>query len=222
METRAISPTVESSARASSSVRTAVPITPEPRWIRGLAATLSTRDIHPQTLVFVAHCAAIFAALLLPIGGLVESGLGTMALAISAICIPLRTICELVADRMYGPAPARRPELYAGVPELLADALLVVAAGYAASTMAIGPMLGFSAAVLGLLLAHVRTLSGTRRVVPTWTELASPTARMAALAATCIIAAIVPYGWRQVPFLLILTGLGSICSAAIWIRVRRT
>jgi hypothetical protein len=216
----AAAPPVETSARrVTSSIHPPHALSLEPRWIRGLAGAFEARGIPPATLVLSAFVAGGLAAFLLPIGGLVESGVGTTALAVVAVCIPLRLICNLVADRMHGPPPAKRPEVFSGVPDLATDALIAIGAGYAASTMAIGPILGWSAALLGVLLAHVRTLTGPRRVVPVWAELTSPTYRMAALAAICVVAAIMPYGWRQIGLLLVLTAMTFGCAGSIWVRI---
>jgi hypothetical protein len=219
MESTAPSHSVDTTTRPSS-VRSSAPLAShEPRWIRGLAATLEARGTPPEFLVYASLVAGLFAAFFLPVGTLVESGVGTAALVLAAIAIQLRVVFDLVADRMFGPAPTKHPPFIASVPDLALDAAMVVAAGYAASGVAAGPILGWTAALLGLMLAHVRTLNIARRVLPAWAGLARPMIRMVALTATCVVAAILPYGWRQVAFLLALTGMGAACGAAIWARI---
>jgi hypothetical protein len=120
---------------------------------------------------------------------------------------------------MYGPAPAKHPSFYSGIPDLLIDVLMVVAAGYAASGTAAGPVLGWTAALLGLLLAYVRTLTTARRILPPWAHLGSPMHRMWVLTGACLVAAIMPYGWSQIAFMLGLTAIGAACAAAIWARI---
>jgi hypothetical protein len=211
-------PSVDSAPRVSS-VHGPRPLSHEPGWIRNLAGACQDHGIRPHVLAYAGLVSATVAAFVLPIGGNVRSGVGTAALVIAALCIPLRMVFETVADRMHGPVPAKRPELLGGVPELLADALVAIAAGYAVASMSIGPILGWTAAFLGVMLAHVRTLSSTRRVLPSWSIFATPIFRMAAIAATCLIAAIVPHGWRQIGFLVTLTGISGVCVASIWVRI---
>src|SRR5262245_31488225 len=96
METSVKTPSVETSSRDASSSRQVSsvhgphPLSHEPRWIRTLAGLAEDHGVHPQTLVYAALIAAGVTAFLVPIGGMVRSGVGTSALVLATLCIPFK------------------------------------------------------------------------------------------------------------------------------------
>src|SRR5262245_57876282 len=91
------------------------------RWLRRLAEELAARRVTPVKVQYAGLGAAALAVVLIISGTMIRSGLGTTALVVAAACIQIRFLCELVAIRMDGPAPADVP-LFFGIPDLAADA----------------------------------------------------------------------------------------------------
>jgi hypothetical protein len=188
------------------------------RWLRRMADELSAHGATPRTLAVAGLAAALIATALVPAGVLVASGVGTAALVFAAAFIQLRFVCELVGARMEGPTSTGFL-LYWGIPDLVADAALVAVCGYTMPGTALGPFLGWSAAMLGVFLAHAHATTPDPRTEAPWTQLASPRWRMTALTGVCVLAALLPYGWRSLVFLFGLVAIASVCGVALWFRI---
>ena len=161
-----------------------------PGWIHSVAETFHSFGISGPGLSLAGLAMAGFAAMLLPVGVLVASGVGKASLLLAAGCLQLRFVCRA---RRRAQRRSEAPAFYGGVPDLVADAVVVAAAGCAVFGTVAGPVLGCLCAFLGLLVAHVRLKDGGA-MAPAWTDFASAKHRMVALTVTCVVAAILPYG----------------------------
>lgn len=130
-------------------------------WARALARRLTVAGVRPNAIsvlsvVFAGAAAAMFG--IAPIGG-------TQAiwLVAAAACIQLRLLCNMLDGMLAieGGLKNRTGDIYNEVPDRLADILILVGAGYALRDVPFGPVLGWLAAVLALLTAYIRVLSGS-------------------------------------------------------------
>lgn len=147
------------------------------------------------------------------------------ALLIGAgVCIQLRLLCNLLDGMVaveHGKGGPSGP-IWNELPDRIADALFLVGAGYFADLagFTLGAPLGWAAAVLAVLTAYVRELG---RGLGFPADFSGPMAkphRMAALTATCALAAFEPlWGWNGQSVIL---GLLVIVAGAAWTALRRT
>ena len=150
-------------------------------WARALAAALARTAITPNqisvaSVVFAAAGAAALAA----------SG-APWALLTCAACVQLRLLCNLLDGMVAVEGGKGSPvgALYNEIPDRIADAALLVAAGYAVHLA----WLGWCAALLALTTAYLRALGGALG----WSQdfrgpMAKPQ-RMAVLTLACVLGA---------------------------------
>jgi phosphatidylglycerophosphate synthase len=83
-------------------------------------------------------------------------------------------------------------ELYNEVPDRVADALILTAAGFAAGGT---PALGHLAALVAIFVAYLRALGGSIGVQALFIGPMAKPQRMAAITAACVYSACTPAGW---------------------------
>ena len=172
-------------------------------------------------LTIAGGAAAALAAVFLPVGVLVASGVGTAALILAAICIQLRFVSNLVEGvvaRDYGPRP-RSSAIFNDLVDRSADVLVLVAAGYAVSGTVIGPLLGWTSAVLAIMTSYVGLLSSAPALAEASTYPMHQKHRMAVMTGACVVALILPAGFRPMVVLLALAVITLGCGFAMWLRI---
>lgn len=108
-------------------------------------------------------------------------------LLLAAVCTQLRLLCNLLDGMVAveggkgGPTGA----LYNEVPDRIADALLLVALGYAVAL----PEIGWLAALLAAITAYIRVLGGSLGLAQDFRGPMAKPHRMAALTLGCLIGA---------------------------------
>lgn len=122
-------------------------------WARAVAAWLVARHVRPNavsvaSVVVAAGAAAAFV-----------SGWPLLA----AAGIQLRLLCNMLDGMLAveGGLKTKTGDVFNELPDRIADVIILVAAGYAVRDVAIGPTLGWLAAVLALMTAYIRVLSGS-------------------------------------------------------------
>ena len=194
-------------------------------WAQGLASGLAKAGASPDMI----SAGSIIFALLGLLAFLYAAGDQTPfhrgALLIGAgVCIQLRLLCNLLDGMVaveHGKGGPSGP-IWNELPDRIADALVLVGAGYFADLagLTLGAPLGWAAAVLAVLTAYVRELG---RGLGFPADFSGPMAkphRMAALTATCALAAFEPlWGWNGQSVIL---GLLVIVAGAAWTAARRT
>jgi phosphatidylglycerophosphate synthase len=197
--------------------------TRDSRWAQALAGALVKRGVTPNVISIASVAFAALAAAFLPVGTLVASGVGTAALILAAICIQLRLVCNLVDGlvAVEGGLGTKSGEVFNDLPDRVADAVILVAAGYAAAFTPVGPVLGWTAALLAVMTAYVRVLGGALRLPQDFGGPMAKPHRMAVLTGACVAAAILPAGWRGGVILLALAVIVIGCLATLWFRVLR-
>jgi phosphatidylglycerophosphate synthase len=88
-------------------------------------------------------------------------------LVLAAACVQFRLLCNLLDGLLAieGGLKSNTGELYNEIPDRVADALILVGAGYAVGRYGWGPALGWTAAMLAVLTAYVRLLGGSLGLV---------------------------------------------------------
>jgi len=194
-------------------------------WAGALASALGAARVSPDRIsLFSVVFAVLGAALLLTAGLETQPVLRGLMLVMAAVMVQLRLLANML-DGMV--AVEHRLGSSAGpiwneLPDRIADALFLVAAGYAAwgMGMAAGSWLGWLAAFLAVMTAYVRELG---RGLDFPADFSGPMAkphRMFALTVTCVASAFEPLWGGNGQVLMI--GLGVIAAGTVWTVVRRT
>ena len=193
-------------------------------WAQGLASALARAGLSPDAISAGSILFAVVGCGLFVMAGS-AAGLTRGGLLIGAgVCIQLRLVCNLLDGMVaveHGKGGPAGP-IWNELPDRIADALFLVGAGYCASAsgLALGVPLGWAAAVLAVMTAYVRELG---RGLGFPADFSGPMAkphRMAALTATCAVAAFEPlWGWQGQAIAI---GLAIIVLGTIWTAARRT
>jgi len=193
-------------------------------WAGSLAASLGKARVSPDTISLFSVVFAVVGAVCLLMSGLSEGAPRTVLLLAAALCIQLRLLANMldgmvaVEHKRGGPSGPIWNEL----PDRIADALFLVAAGYGVAGLGIeaGAWLGWLCAVLAVLTAYVRELG---RGLGFPADFSGPMAkphRMFALTVTCVIAAVEPV-WKGEGVVMML-GLAVIAAGTVITVGRRT
>lgn len=163
-------------------------------WAGKLADALGRAKISPDMISLASVVVAAFGAWLLLASGDAEGGRRAALLIAAAVTIQLRLLCNMLDGMVaveHGLGGPHGP-IWNELPDRIADALFLVAAGYAAGM----GWLGWLAAVLAVLTAYVRELGrGLGQPADFSGPMAKPH-RMAALTLICLVAAAEPlWGW---------------------------
>jgi phosphatidylglycerophosphate synthase len=156
-------------------------------WAQALARALAARRISPNSIsvasVFISAGAA---------GALYFSGQDQphriIFLLLAAAGIQLRLLCNLLDGMVAveGGQKTKSGEVFNDVPDRIADPLLLVAAGYTIPGMPYGQALGWSAALLAVFTAYVRTLGGAAGLPQSFIGPMAKQQRMAVLTVACL------------------------------------
>jgi phosphatidylglycerophosphate synthase len=128
-------------------------------WARALAARLAAAGIRPNTISIFSVVFAAGAALSFVIAP-VHAGYAAWLAA--AACIQLRLLCNMLDGMLAieGGLKSGTGDIYNELPDRVADIVILAGAGYSLRDMPYGVALGWLAAVLAMLTAYVRALSG--------------------------------------------------------------
>lgn len=162
------------------------------RWASTIAAALARWGVAPNAIsaASVVFAAGTAAALVAARG---ETGTSrAIWLVVAALAIPLRLLANLF-DGMVAVEGGRKSasgEIWNELPDRISDALCLVAAGYAASSVSWAPIAGWSAALVAVLTAYVRTLGVAAGASAHFVGPAAKQQRMVLLAAALVAAAV--------------------------------
>ena len=137
-------------------------------------------------------------------------------LVFAALFIQLRLLCNLLDGMVAVEGKQSSPvgEMFNDIPDRIADALFFIAAGYA-SLHFWGVELGWSAAVLSIMTAYIRTLSASMGAPTLFLGPMAKQHRMALLTAGCLLTALSPwlsFFSHALSFTLIIVVIGSIIT----------
>lgn len=187
-------------------------------WASALAGVLGRARVSPDAISALSVAVAALGGALLLVGGVAEGGMRTGLLIGAAVCIQLRLLANMIDGMVaveHGLGGPNGP-IWNELPDRIADALFLVAAGYACNV----EWLGWLAALLAVLTAYVRELGrGLGQPADFSGPMAKPH-RMAALTLTCLIAAAEPlWGWSGQTLII---GLSVIAAGSALTTARRT
>lgn len=150
-------------------------------WARRLAAALARSAITPDQISLLSvFFAAVGAALL----AWWPTWLGLLD---AAVCVQLRLLCNLLDGMVAveGGKGSAVGKIWNEFPDRVADALLLVALGFACGT----PWLGWLAALLAVATAYVRAFGGSLGMPQDFRGPLAKPQRMAVLTVACVFAA---------------------------------
>lgn len=200
------------------------PSSRRPLKVRGLAVSqniarwLAEQSVTPNAISMTSVLfAALAGACLLALPG--ARGWQAHALPLAAAAfIQLRLLCNLFDGMVAVEGGKGTPsgELFNDIPDRIADPVILVCAGYAASGIDGATALGWAAGILSVMTAYVRTLA-TSMGSPT--DFRGPMAkqhRMALMTGALVLTSAEPLLWSQGPVLvgaLVVVVLGTIVTA---------
>ena len=193
-------------------------------WARSLAALLLRTGITPNAISVMSVVVACGAAAALAVAPAFGFGGRANALLLGAAGIQLRLLCNMLDGMLAveGGLKSRTGDIFNEVPDRFADVVILVGAGYSLREIPYGPLLGWLAAVLAVLTAYVRVLSGSLGLPQ---HFLGPMAKQHRMF-TLTLAAVVGAGeslW-QLPARALAAGVGVIVAGTavtLWRRVHR-
>src|ERR1043165_5810344 len=195
-------------------------------WARTIAARLARSGITPNAISASSMVFAVAAGTALVSTRWIDDVGGDALLFVgAAIAIQGRLLCNLFDGMVAVEGGRKTPtgDLWNDAPDRVADAAILIGAGYALPAITGGVELGWAAALLAVLTAYVRWLG---RGVGGAMHYCGPMAkqqRMALATIACVAAAAVaPWGWQQpvIAGALGLMVLGSILTCLRRLRDR--
>ena len=130
-------------------------------WAKSLARRLTRSGLQPNTVSVISVLVAAGAAAAFAMAP--ASAVPAAWLIAAAACIQLRLLCNMLDGMLAieGGLKSKTGDIYNELPDRLADIVILVGAGYAVRDLSYGPALGWLAAVLAMLTAYIRVLSGS-------------------------------------------------------------
>jgi phosphatidylglycerophosphate synthase len=168
-------------------------------WARGAAAGLARAGVSPNAISTASVGFALAGA------GALLAMPQPWSLLVCAACIQARLLCNLL-DGMVAVEEGRQSPtgaLFNEIPDRIADALFIVAAGYLAQR----PWLGWCAAWLAAITAYIRALGGSLGLPQDFRGPMAKPHRMALLTAACVAAA-AEQAWHHTAYVM---------AAALWL-----
>lgn len=192
------------------------------RWAAGIARWLTKRGIRPNVIsIFSVVFAACSGGCFLMTRFSDSIAISVLLYIAAAVFIQLRLLCNLFDGMVAveGGFRTKSGEIFNDCPDRIADPLILIGAGYAASSASFSPTLGWAAGLLAVMTAYVRVLGvscGTKQ------HFLGPMAkqhRMAVMTVTAVVAAIETVaGW---PKRVIVVALAVIVVGCVITIIRR-
>ena len=190
------------------------------------AAILSRKDITPNQISVASVVFALGCAVCLCLLPLLPGYFKFFVPILAAALIQCRLLCNLFDGMVAveGGKTTASGELYNDIPDRVADPLILIAAGYAAVSVApdFAVMIGWLAGILAVFTAYVRTLCSSMGCP---TDFRGPMAkqhRMAVMTFACVLSAFEWLIWNTSGYILFIALLIIIlgCLLTIWRRIK--
>lgn len=189
------------------------------RWARWLAARLIARRVTPNVISAGSIVFALLAGVALwqHAGG--GWGRAAVCLVVAATGIQLRLLCNMLDGMVAveGGLKSATGELWNELPDRIADALILIGAGYGLRGLPHGPALGWAAALGAVLTAYVRALGQVAGAPAYFVGPMAKPHRMALLTVASLLAAALwplGYGDRLLVSALLLVLAGTVLTSA--------
>jgi phosphatidylglycerophosphate synthase len=159
--------------------------------VRAVAGALARRGASPNAISLAGLGAAAGGAAALVAAAGAPPGRRAALLGLAALLVVLRGLCNLCDGlvAVEGGRRTRAGEVFNDLPDRPADALLLAAAGWSVPGAGWERDLGWLAAVLAVMTAHVRALGVACGAAAQYGGPMAKPARMALLAAACVAGA---------------------------------
>lgn len=198
--------------------------TRERAWARALASLLVRWRVRPNiisifSVVFAAGAGAAFLC-----SRTADPAPRAALLIVAALCIQLRLLCNMLDGMVAveGKMASKVGDLFNDLPDRVADALIIVPAGYAVVLCPAGPALGWCAALLAVMTAYVRLLGGSLKLAQDFRGPMAKPHRMATMTAGSIADGIAGLaGYRDYALLIALTVIIIGCVITLFRRTGR-
>lgn len=160
-------------------------------WARQLAVFIGRTGVTPNAISVISMVFAVLGAVcFVSIPNAPCNWGATLLWLAAAACIQLRLLCNLLDGMVAieGGKKSRVGGLYNEVPDRIADALFLAAAGCTSPALHLwGVPLGWLAVALAFLTAYIRVLGGTLVQVQSFIGPMAKQHRMAALTLACLL-----------------------------------
>ncbi|MBI4179153.1 CDP-alcohol phosphatidyltransferase family protein [bacterium] len=193
--------------------------TRQTRLARAAAARLARAGVAPNAISLASVVFAACAALALVLHSRAPIAARAGLLIAAALSIQLRLLCNLLDGMVAIEGGRATPtgEVFNDAPDRLADAVVLVAAGYSLPGDAWGRDLGWAAALLAVGTAYVRVLGTSLGLRPDFSGPLAKPHRMAVMTAACLVAALeaaLASEGRAITVALVVVAAGSALTIA--------
>ena len=187
-----------------------------------IAYWLSQKQITPNQISIASVGFALLAALCLLLWSKVFAHFWLWPL-LAAVFIQCRLLCNLFDGMVAVEGGKGTPsgELFNDIPDRIADALILIAAGYAIGVVEFADSLGWCAALLAVMTAYVRALNASIGAPIDFQGPMAKPHRMALLTAACVLSTFEGVLWPSGYALLIALSVIVIgCMVTLYRRIR--
>jgi|SRR5438270_8073500 len=193
-------------------------------WAGALARLLVRWRVSPNAISIASVFFALAGATALYFSANFAGGGRALLLVLVVAGIQGRLLCNMLDGMVAieGGRHTKSGEVFNDLPDRIADALIFIAAGYAARQHPFGVDLGYLAAVLSIFTAYVRMLGGASGLKQSFMGPMAKQHRMAVLTAACLLSIFETRFFAAGKVLwaaLIVINLG--CLVTIWRRTVR-
>lgn len=190
------------------------------KWAAAIARWLARIGLRPNQISVLSTVFGALAGLALWSAGTVDSpGLRAAACLGAALAIQLRLLCNLFDGMVAveGGMKSKSGEIFNELPDRFSDAFILAGAGYVSHELAWLPVLGWTAGILALITAYVRTLGAAAGAGQHFLGPMAKQHRMAIMTTACVVGAIAGfYSWQGETFgaALAIINLGCVVTIA--------
>ena len=192
-------------------------------WAQKIATYLIRQNVHPNTIsVLSVFCAALAGASMIWARQQPSAGAALTLFVVAALMIQARLLCNLFDGMVAveGGLGTKSGEIYNELPDRIADAVILICAGYAAEPKWIAPALGWAAALGSVMTAYVRALGASAGAGQQFCGPMAKQQRMFITTVGCIVAGLeVLFHW---PPRALLVALAIIVVGTVYTTARRT
>jgi phosphatidylglycerophosphate synthase len=192
--------------------------------VRAAARQLVAWGIRPNAISALGLGSSIVAAGCLLLGQEQRGELRTLLFVLAGVGIQLRLFCNLIDGlvAVEGRLGAPTGELWNELPDRLSDAICLIAAGYASTSLWGGVTLGWLAALLAVFTAYVRALGTAVGARAHFTGPMAKQRRMDTLTLGALISIFEPgWGWHGETLAITLAVIAAGSGITIIRRVRQ-
>jgi phosphatidylglycerophosphate synthase len=154
------------------------------------ARVLAEAGVHPNAISIASVAFAALGCAALVVSREQEGAARYALLVAAAASIPMRLLCNMLDGMVaveFG-KKSKSGEIFNELPDRISDMLLLAGAGYAIVEYDWAPIVGWTAAVLAVLTAYVRTMMAANGVAQDYSGPMAKQQRMFLLAAACVAA----------------------------------